>query len=603
MKSFPAAIAVALGGLALAPALADDVYWDPNTTTAGDQGGTGPWSVGSNFWTGVANAPFTSDGTENAIFRTTGGTVTMTQDLSAAGVDFQVAGYTLSASANRVLTTPSLSGVSLTKSGTGVVTINGGGSIVGHLGFSSGVGAMIFKGDLAVGDARFSGAITAFDPVVLNRGIHFDGGGSRAMTGKITAVNFNDDIVLGARNNTTVTYSGAVKADQSNDFNLALVNGGKVVFSKDADFDLINNAYFTRQFWVYGDGTGTMELAADLVADKTNNGTTDKGYGAFRLGNATLITHHTQSLPEHVRPSPTAGPGINGHMIFTNQAGGTWKTATSAQTYRGGVWIYNDATIETDADLTHTGVINTWSDYTNHGAFQTLAAGTTITKKGTGQLILAGEQAYQSGASIAIDAGTVVFQSDAIGGTIKEGTAGQNLGVDVGADGAVDVQVSTLHLRSFSVASGAVTRLAGGTKIEATDAINLGGAIDLQNVSPLQLTAYTPVDLLTGSVRTGVFESVLGIDPGGGQALAVTYTASSAQLTLALAGDVNLDGVADAIDLGIITGNLNQPGTWSTGDVTGDGMVTNADAAIIPEPAALGLLGGAVALSLRRRRG
>lgn len=80
------------------------------------------------------------------------------------------------------------------------------------------------------------------------------------------------------------------------------------------------------------------------------------GYGSARIGNATFLTHHTQSVPEAVRPNHLSGSGINGHMVFTTQDGGTWRTATNAQTYRGGMWIYEDATFHTDTDLTHTGV-------------------------------------------------------------------------------------------------------------------------------------------------------------------------------------------------------------------------------------------------------
>ncbi|MEC9373261.1 MAG: dockerin type I domain-containing protein, partial [Planctomycetota bacterium] len=46
-------------------------------------------------------------------------------------------------------------------------------------------------------------------------------------------------------------------------------------------------------------------------------------------------------------------------------------------------------------------------------------------------------------------------------------------------------------------------------------------------------------------------------------------------------GDVNLDGVIDAADASIAMMNLGMPGDWKTGDVNGDGQVTQRDLDII----------------------
>ncbi len=46
-------------------------------------------------------------------------------------------------------------------------------------------------------------------------------------------------------------------------------------------------------------------------------------------------------------------------------------------------------------------------------------------------------------------------------------------------------------------------------------------------------------------------------------------------------GDANLDGVVDAADELLVTGNLNTAGGWADGDFNGDDMVTQADLDIL----------------------
>jgi hypothetical protein len=65
--------------------------------------------------------------------------------------------------------------------------------------------------------------------------------------------------------------------------------------------------------------------------------------------------------------------------------------------------------------------------------------------------------------------------------------------------------------------------------------------------------------------------------------LAVTYTATSAVVTAAAAGDMNLDGLIDVLDIAafIATGAYDSGvlATWEEGDFNGDGLVDILDAA------------------------
>lgn len=438
---------------------------------------------------------------------------------------------------------------------------------------------------LAATTVIYSDKVTPrIDAANLYKGIHFLGGGTIDLPATLRGNNIYDSILFGARDSTTVNFTGAMDADNSNDVLMTLTTGGRIFIDHAADLDLINNAYFTRQFWVYGDGTGVLELDEQFVADTTNGGTVEHGLGAIRLGQAELITHHTQSLPEYVRPNPVEGPGINGHMVFTVQDGGVWHTATNAQSYRGGVWIEQSITLQTDTDLTHTGVKNRWSDYTMHGAFQTLNPDVTVTKTGSASLILAGEQAYQAGATLDINDGRVDFQTDAVGGAIKTGAAGQFLTVDV-ADGAAAAFTAPLvRIERLIVADGAVVALGHGSSVQAGDSVTIGGGeLDLADWGGAASEPFgTAFDLIVAdSGLTGTFASVVGVDLGAGKALAVTYAADRVSASVALPGDANLDGTVNVVDLGLLAGAWNAPGDWGHGDFDGSGFVDSHDLGLL----------------------
>ncbi|MEO0588087.1 MAG: PEP-CTERM sorting domain-containing protein, partial [Planctomycetota bacterium] len=115
----------------------------------------------------------------------------------------------------------------------------------------------------------------------------------------------------------------------------------------------------------------------------------------------------------------------------------------------------------------------------------------------------------------------------------------------------------------------------------------------------------------------------LGTIGGFNAAAAVTYTADSVDLTIAVAADANLDLAVDTSDLAILAGAFGSTGqTWASADFNGDGAVDTADLAIlagnfgvnaspvgalttaaVPEPGTLALLAiGGLAVATRRRK-
>ena len=84
-------------------AQANSLTWDPAVSGGGAVGGTGTWDFNAtaNWFSGTSDLPWTdvsAFGVDTAIFATTGGTVTLNQNLSASNLQFTATGYTLTGS-------------------------------------------------------------------------------------------------------------------------------------------------------------------------------------------------------------------------------------------------------------------------------------------------------------------------------------------------------------------------------------------------------------------------------------------------------------------------------------------------------------------------
>lgn len=553
-----------------APAsLLDDLYWDPDTSTTDIQGGTGTWSAaGTTFWNGNTNVSFSNDPAERVVFNTANGTVTLNTDVTADEIAIESNNYTFTTSSARTFTSDVTTFVDskLTKTGSGVLTIVGNITNDGQLEFNTqSNNGIVLQGDLTGGEVRFEGnGVSNYAASNADKGIQFDGGGTRTLASDLTATNFNRDIVIGARNSTTVNYSGLIKADQSNDVIMVLDNGGKFVFGSGAEFDLINgsdeelNSFFTRQVWVDSDGTGVIEFASDFVADQvdlTPGSEVAKGLGSVRLSNAELVTNSTQSIPGHKRRlADGVTPGWNGHIVFEDTAGGKWTVQTNDQTNESAVWGRTDFTINTVTNLEHTGTTQPQvGGYTAYNAFQ-IQDGSTMTKTGAGNLIFTGEQAYETGATMIVEEGGVIFNSNPTAGTGQNFTNGQNLNLQLTQTGSATANTSLVEIKSASVADSANLTIASGANLDVTDGITqTGGSINGNG------TITGNVNASAGSLDPGSSAGLLTID--GNLSLA-----SGTTLNIELAGTgtagVDYDQLA-------VTGNAGLAGTLAVTELLG----------------------------------
>ena len=158
-------------------------------------------------------------------------------------------------------------------------------------------------------------------------------------------------------------------------------------------------------------------------------------------------------------------------------------------------------------------------------------------------------------------------------------------------------------------------------QLVALGAAELAGNIEVSLLAGETFDLYETAEVLLapGGV-TGIFETVGGVILNAMEGLAVTYEATTVDVTRAILGDANLDGVVDGQDFLAWNSNKFSSGTsWASGDFNGDGVTdgqdyvhwnankfTMADTGnammAVPEPAWGRCLGLGVVLWLSRRR-
>ena len=154
----PASLVAAVTlGLAALPAQAA-LFWDGTTSTGDADGGNGTWDNGtSSNWdtlaTGGADSVWTNANNDTAVFGGLSGTVTLGAPITVGGLQFDTAGYlvqsntlTFGVSGNIVTNADATinsalgasSGVTITKTGSGILTLGGNNTYAGNTTISNG---------------------------------------------------------------------------------------------------------------------------------------------------------------------------------------------------------------------------------------------------------------------------------------------------------------------------------------------------------------------------------------------------------------------------------------------------------------------------------
>lgn len=229
---------------------AANVYWDPDTTVAGNStvtgagmGGAGVWDLSNfNWWNGSAGSGQAwSNGGDTAIFwGSSPGTVTLGTGITAGGLIFNTLGYTIAPTLNETLTLAPPAGVAspmiaVNNAGLGASRATISAALLGSNGFTkTGNGALVLTGNNTglTGDIAIKG-------------------------GSLIITNANQ---LGSPTGTAISVTGVAQTGNPGYTGGALVlQGGSVSASSPG-------VIVTREVSIAGRGPGALNLTGGLVS-------------------------------------------------------------------------------------------------------------------------------------------------------------------------------------------------------------------------------------------------------------------------------------------------------------------------------------------------
>jgi len=329
--------------------------------------------------------------------------------------------------------------------------------------------------------------------------------------------------------NTVLAYKGVFRGD--NDFSktsIVLSDSGRFVVAKEAHIDLVFPTFnnYTRQLWISGDGTGIFEIEKGFKADRSENGTQAKGFGSIRLSNTLLITHDSAGLPAYFRPEnadPTSVK-INSHLVFENKPGSLWQIKTQNQNFIGGIFVKQNMTLETQKNLTLSGVITKWDSggfdpYTNYGGLSFMSPNRTFTKKGRGKFLITGDITTAPNSSFRIEDGETEIRKDPYTervGIFGEDNQmnGQNLRFLVDQKARLVLSATVIRIKLLQMLhDSAVLSAYCETKILA-DSLVLKGKLLLLAKGNENFQAGAEYTVFLSSYSVGRFSQVILPDPG-----------------------------------------------------------------------------------------
>ncbi|WP_164156216.1 autotransporter-associated beta strand repeat-containing protein [Sandarakinorhabdus rubra] len=546
-------------------------------------GGSGTWNDSSTNWTndpGTFNLAYVDDIATVANFGgVSGGTVTLDGDRTAGTVNFTTGGYTLTgdslnlagdatisvAAAITAVIESEIAGVDgLTKTGGGILALNGANSYTGGTALSAGTIRVANDNALSSGALAMAGGTTlaagAADLVLANAigitGIStIDSGGNRfALDGVVSgggtlSKQGSGTLVLNGNSYTggTALQAGTIEIRRDSSLGTgALAMAGGTTLRAIASDLILNNAISTA-------GVGTIDSGPLSL---TLDGLISGPGSIAKVGAGTLVLSNANSY--------AGGTALNTGTILI---GNSSALGTGALAMAGGTTLVAGAPNLLVLNAVSTAGVGTINTGTSTLTLAGIVSGAgSIAKVGTGTLVLNGANSYAGGTTLAAG-GITVGTSTALGSGALAMAGGTRL--TAGADGlglanaistagigTVDTGANTLALSGIVSGSGSIAKVGSGTLVlngantyaggTALDA----GAITVGSNSALGTGALTAADgtrLNNGGSAVTLANAIALAGP------AFTIDSGAAPAVLTLAGVISGNSSLTKTGSGILT--------------------------------------------------
>jgi autotransporter-associated beta strand protein len=328
---FVAALSLCLSAI---PAHAGSLFWDGTTSTGDADGGNGTWNSALTNWdtlaTGGADSVWTNANNDTAVFGGAAGTVLLGAPITVGGLQFDTAGYlvqtntlTFGVSGNIVTNADATinsaigaaTDLTVTKTGSGTLTLGGNNTYAGN--------TTISNGTLKAGATTALSANSAYS---VGAGAFLDLGG---FSNTIKSLSTTTGTITNSTGNATLTISTMAATAQLFTGSLALkwngVQGGNTVLSN------INNAF--------SGGTTLGGVNARILLGNTTIGAGTPGAltsGYFGTGALTLGV----TAADRAQILFTGAATINNAIVVNSALGntdaaGTFRVDSSGNVFNG----------------------------------------------------------------------------------------------------------------------------------------------------------------------------------------------------------------------------------------------------------------------------